>query len=371
MPAHVVNQTISFSATATDNAGASVSKVVDLSVLANPSANFELLHGRSDGKGIDLVITGDGFTATQQNDLVAMARDYATYLASEQDAGVHYDFWNIIVVKAISNESGADHGSAGGLRDTKFSAQFNCNGMERLLCVNSGDVRRYVNEHAPQVDQKLVAVNDRKYGGAGYTSANMGTYSRVASAQPLALHEMAHSFADLADEYNYGNCRTFSEPSAVNATINNNRETVKWRHWLDNEHIDLFEGGRYCAEGVWRPAHASAMRLLGQPFYAVNAEQWALSAYHVAGTHLAKYPEIANAGVQTFAVTPYGDSSVQQVLWYVDGVLVNSDAGSQGRALTAQVTTGQRVEARISDVSGRIRVDRNGDSSSTIVWTVQ
>ncbi|WP_158584078.1 M64 family metallopeptidase [Salinibius halmophilus] len=373
VPNTVLNQTLEFSVTATDNQGGESTKTVSLKVLANPSEIFNLIKGRTDGKGVDLVITGDGFTAAQQNDITKLATAYADYLRTQPDAGAHHEFWNFIAVDAVSKQSGADNGSMGGSRDTLFDATYNCNGMDRLLCVASGRVTQYLTTHAPQVDQKLVVVNDTKYGGAGYTSANLGTYSRASSALPLALHEMAHSFADLSDEYDYGNCRTYSEPNAVNATTNSNRNTVKWHHWLDDPSIDLYEGGRYCTTGVWRPSRASFMRVLGANFDAVNAEQWAISTYMVAGTHYAKYPEtpVVEPGAQTFSVSTFADSSVQQVSWYVNGVATEANSDSDGRALTRLVVPGARVEAKIKDVTGKIRRDTAGYSTDTIVWEVR
>jgi len=49
------------------------------------------------------------------------------------------------------------------------------------------------------------------------------------AALKVALHEVGHSFGKLADEYNYGTCRTTTEPSAANITLDPNGS--KWKHW--------------------------------------------------------------------------------------------------------------------------------------------
>jgi hypothetical protein len=138
--------------------------------------------------------------------------------------------------------------------------------------------------------------------------------------------------AGLADEYAYGGYFAPSiEPKNVNVTINNDLETVKWKHWVgeptidDNKPVGLYEGGKYVKTGVWRPTHYSIMRINGKPFYYVNAEQWALSVYKIAGVIYSKTPknnQITQAigSDSIFTVEPSMGASAQQIVWQVDDV---------------------------------------------------
>ncbi len=49
-------------------------------------------------------------------------------------------FFNVKLLHVISNENGADNGSYGATRDTALGAYFNCDGIDRLLCIDDGKV---------------------------------------------------------------------------------------------------------------------------------------------------------------------------------------------------------------------------------------
>ena len=140
----------------------------------------------------------------------------------------------------------------------------------------------------------------------------------------VALHELGHSFAGLADEYDYGTCNNSTEPSAPNVTINTDNSTVKWIHWFDDPNVGMFEGGKYCKTGVWRPTETSIMRNLGQPFYPVNQEAWSMAVYEaLTTTYYSKTPSSssvshAQGSTLNYSIELAMDNSSQQVDWYVD-----------------------------------------------------
>lgn len=93
----------------------------------------------------------------------------------------------------------------------------------------------------------LIISNDKKYGGAGGSTATM---SKHQAGLKVALHEVGHSFGKLADEYDYGSCRTKEEPTEVNITVDPTGS--KWKHWRGTGTINdkAYEGGNYCSKGV-------------------------------------------------------------------------------------------------------------------------
>src|SRR5215204_6725812 len=71
-------------------------------------------------------------------------------------------------------------------------------------------------------EMRYVLVNDSKYGGGG---GSFGVYSAGnGDAREIALHEIGHSFAGLADEYGGG-----TEPGPINVTKNSSG--AKWAEW--------------------------------------------------------------------------------------------------------------------------------------------
>ena len=368
---------------------AGTTKSQQLSVIVHPAESTEVkrLYGDSEGLGIDLVITGDGFTAAEQDKLSAEASRFLTTFFAEPTIATHREFWNIHHVPAVSQESGAINGQEGhATRNTAFGSFFNCQGTERLLCTNVSTLLSYVTERVPQYDQVMLIVNDEKYGGAGYWGAGVATYSLSPSAVQMAIHEIGHSFATLADEYEYGSCSNSTEPTQANVTIESNAANTKWNHWYADPNniptnasqpadaaIGHFEGGRYCSFGVWRATFNSKMRNLGMPFGAVNAEQWALSVYRDAGVTRGHFPArdevllTANQG-SVYSVDTYADGSVQKVQWFFNGVLLDERLSNGKTLFVPPQDNDFTIKAVVSDVSGLIRKDPEQLSSKTYEW---
>ena len=119
-------------------------------------------------------------------------------------------------------------------------------------------------------DVIVVIANEDKYGGGGiYNSYAMGTSDNIQSLGVI-IHEFGHLFAGLADEYfnkSTGYDESFYpldiEPWEPNITTKVDFSS-KWEDLmgLDTGHgiVDLYEGGGYVAEGVFRPLEDCIMR---------------------------------------------------------------------------------------------------------------
>ena len=332
------------------------------------------LLGRSDGKGVDLVITGDGFKLDQIGTFHTAAQNFVNYMFDYSDnISKHKSGWNVHRLDAISNTDCIDNvrsQNSACFRESAYGSYYWCGGTERLLCVDGNLLNNKVSSVFPQYDTILIIVNSSKYGGAG---GGYSTTSMHAASAPVALHELGHSFAGLADEYEYGTCNNSTEPSAPNVTINTDNSTVKWKHWFDDPIVGMFEGGNYCKTGVWRPTETSIMRSSGQPFYPVNQEAWSMAVYAaLTTTYYSKTPSSssvshAQGSTLNYSIELAMDNSSQQVDWYVDNV--STQVNSTSFTCCDDKTANYIVSAKIWDNTGTIRKD-NSTSSSTINWSV-
>src|SRR4030095_9759710 len=117
---------------ATDRTGLAtrIHEVITVSPVAR-SGNLFTLKGRPDGDGLHWVITGDGFTADQQQDLVRAAIAMTKGVTDAPELARHAAILNIHVLTAISRDSGVDTGTAR-TRRTAFDAVLGCTGVERI-----------------------------------------------------------------------------------------------------------------------------------------------------------------------------------------------------------------------------------------------
>ncbi|MCC5826556.1 M64 family metallopeptidase [Alkalimonas sp.] len=250
----------------------SPTQAIDLDLLAQQGV-FPVLFSGDPANRVDMIVLSEGYTVHSLPRFAAEVENIVTGYFNEsvyQNFQGHFNIWR---VEVASQQDGTGYGSP---INTRFRSYFNCFNIARLLCVNESLVFQYLYSVLPAdaIDKVLVVVNSQMYGGAG---GQVATISLAPAAIDLALHELGHSFAGLADEYEYGNCSIF-EPASANATRFSN--AAKWRHWqLAVSHVSSFQGAMYCSYGMYRPTYNSMMRQLGQPFYEVNQEAIVRSIY--------------------------------------------------------------------------------------------
>jgi len=335
------------------------------------------LQGRTDGVGADLVIVAEGFTEGDMPYFHHTVNKYIEFMFGYEPEFVHHQkAWNIHRIDLVSAQNGSDSNYGTDTRNTALDSGFNCSNIQRLLCVNATKTFDVVNSVFPQWDNILVIVNSSTYGGAGYSSG-IGTVSMASSAMDVALHEMAHSFAGLGDEYAYGGSSAPNrEPSAANLTINNDNQTVKWSHWIGKDpKVGLFEGGKYVSTGVWRPTQNSFMRSLGQPFHSVNKEAWTLAVYEHGGVVLNQLPSqsqvMQNKGGDTlFYVETLLEPAALQIEWSVNGQVVPELNGKTQVSVGANQQNDFTVSVAISDATQTIIKDPQNHSRDEVRWSV-
>jgi Ca2+-binding RTX toxin-like protein len=341
----------------------------------------------NDSNRIGIVFLGDGYTAGEiAGAYMQHVSSFASYLFTggmlAEPFNRYRNFFNVYAVNLVSNQSGADDPTSGITVDTALNARYRWDGVtERLMSIDSwlGDqaLAQAIGGTTIRADIKLVTVNASKYGGAG------GSFSVYAggnaSSHEIALHEMGHSFGNLADEYSGsgtggGGGSHYSGPDPVEANVTTSPAGAKWARWLGYVQdgigtIGAYEGGRYYTTGIYRPSLNSKMRNLDSPFDAVAREQFILRFYSIvrpidsatAGTNL------TDPGGLTVNVI---DPGIIRLRWSVDNVTVSDGALRDFAFESFNVPSGTHaVSALAYDPTDWVRADRSS-LEQRVSWTV-
>lgn len=371
----------------TDSQGAS-SQFKQKVLVAIPNGNNmgRTLVGPVQSNRLNLVIVGDGFTAAEQQKLREAAVKFSQIFFTSKEIGTHREGWSLHVLDAVSVQSGADDPSTNTSVDTLFDGNFGCAGIDRLYCVNDSKVFSYVLQHYPQFDFVLVVGNSTKYGGAG---GRLSTYTLHDSAVDVAIHELGHTFARLADEYvddatAHLYLPGYCENCYANITQLTDLTQVKWRHWFSDPSkvptqpgqtgVGLFEGGYYSSKGFYRPKNNSFMLALGQPIGEVNGEAWVNQLYQNIGMYHSRQPQQqqvvqARGQNQQFSFALSVGSAQQKVQWYLNGQAMPQFENKTDISCCQDQQQNYQITAVITDISGLIKAPAL--VSKEVQWNVQ
>ena len=359
---------------------------------AQTSTIFTVEQNGSRAERINIVFLSEGYTAADLPGFAAHVNTAIDYLFSREPWQQYRSYCNVYRIEIASNESGCDNGNtsgANGTRDTYFNAGFNTPSVPQLLTLDStGSSRAYalLNTHVPEYDVAVVLVNDTKYGGVG---GGVASASLHPSSAAIVEHEIGHSFANLADEYD-AEYALYTPSERANSTQQTSRDLIKWKHWIDattpvptpetdfyDSVVGLFEGCMYRTVGWFRPHNNSLMRNLNRPCGAVNREQFVLNYYSRVspidsfspGTAYRQY--ITTFQNLSYDVTRKAPSSGVALLttWKIDGTLQPAATGSVFTTTSENLGNGQHtITATVSDPTSFVRLDTNNLLVETLTW---
>lgn len=261
------------------------------------------LQMASTGKGVNLVIMGDGYTQQEVNN-----GKYTTHMKETMESyfsvypySKYRDYFNVWMLVGVSNDSGVTVGRT--RKNTRFEATIAGDGTTAIDC-NAQTVARYLRyvPGLPSVDNEysdaladinvIMVLNSSEYAGTcamfatGFSIAmcpriNTGDSRPNYGMRAVVIHEAGgHGFGRLADEYMYyrqnipqsevEDMKAWQEIGAFpNVDFTSDRNNVLWRDFLKHTKytdpnntfsvVDLFEGGNYYYQGVWRPEQNSCM----------------------------------------------------------------------------------------------------------------
>ncbi len=356
---------------------------------APPAAWSTILNNGPAANRLDIVVVGDGYTSSQLATYATHAQNAVNALFAQEPFATYKPYFNVHRVDVISPESGVDNDPTQGiLRNTALDMAFWCGGTERLLCVDVSKAYSYAN-NAPQIQQILAIANSTKYGGAGYSSSELATFAGAnASSAEIAIHELGHSLADLADEYDYGGPSVYTGPERpeTNVSIHDANTmsalNTKWALWM-NEPAGLFDGPVSCYEGayysrlgVYRPSPNSKMRSLNRPFNAPSAESIIVNVYQFARPIDALSPPVAttltpSSIVSVTPLQPVGHSlSIQWLL--NNNPIPNATTPSLNLAAVSLPAGNSTLSVRVRDDTPLVRspTARAQWLTQTASWTV-
>ena len=335
---------------------------------------------------IDLVFVGDGYRVEDLSTYEAHVNNAMGDFFGIEPLQSYLPLFNVHRVDVISNETGVDNDPVEGIeKDTAMDMGFWCSGIERLLCVDTSLAWSFAN-NVQSTDAILAVANSTMYGGAGYSWAEIGTFSGGNSAATdVAIHEFGHSLANLADEYFYnGDTYTGDEPSERNASIYNASEMesngTKWANWLGESEgpwdgiCSTYEGCMYADYGIYRPSNNSMMRALNRPFNQPSAESFIIEMYNIVEPLDDHTPAGLLDGSDTVFVTPIEISHPMQIEWFLDGEQLDFDGATSLEISTLGLSAGlYNLQVHVVDPTEWVRDETARDSimKQMVIWPVQ
>ncbi|MBP7149203.1 MAG: hypothetical protein KBD01_16865 [Acidobacteria bacterium] len=236
---------------------------------------------------VNVVLVPDGYTHAQKSLMEQHAQAVVDAFRQKTPFKEHEPFFNYTLVYAYSNQDGTDQCDCSVLRDTAMNTRFpkqvpTCgDSANRCLYYGWGcDPKNYTDANitaaelrAPAKDVTLVMVNTARYGGCGGPRAVYAAGN--GSAAEIAIHELGHSLAGLADEYtSYSTCGTSADE--INTSLN--AIDGAWPEWVPELGAPR-EGAQYYAQCIYRPVWDCEMRSLGVAFCPVCNQRWSLRTY--------------------------------------------------------------------------------------------
>lgn len=336
------------------------------------------------GASYDVVFIGDGYTKAQREKFFSDAEAISTGLLGFGPYEESSALVNAHALFVPSAQSGADHPAAKEAVETAFDATYDSFGITYLITAETAKILAAVGAVMPAYDLIVLIVNDSAYGGSG------GPVTIVSTApESLAIlrHEVAHSIGHLADEYEAPNPNAKFEDPEDNVATKAHLSPLKWAHWVDEgtpiptpaadatgpySPIGAYEGARYVAKDMFRPAPDCLMRTLDKVFCPICREvmlrRFAADSIMLRGrapagdTVACSHPDCPEFSVEV------ADLEDLAITWRFAGEEVGSGSNWQP---TAEVTGPGLVVAEVRHGTPFVRKDADGVMVEKAQWQVQ
>ena len=242
---------------------------------------YETLSSATSPDHINIAFLAEGYTSSEMDAFISDARTAMEAIFAHEPFKHSRDKFNIIAVKAVSEESGTSEPSSGIWRKTALGSHFDTFYSDRYLTtLNLKDMHDLL--AGTPYEHIIVLVNTEKYGGGGILNSYNLSMTHHRMFKPVVVHEFGHSFAGLGDEYAYEAEAIPMYPHDVEPW-EPNLTTLKdfgskWKDMVSTGtpvptpstkayegKIGAYEGAGYSMKGVYRPMHDCRMRTNENP----------------------------------------------------------------------------------------------------------
>ncbi|MFP4546550.1 MAG: M64 family metallopeptidase [Fidelibacterota bacterium] len=188
---------------------------------------------------VDIAIIGEGYTDKEKRKFKKDVDRYVEELFSIEPFKSNRAKINIRGVLRYSRESGVDEPTKNIYKNTILDATFNSFDSPRYLLTENNKMLQNIAAQVPS-DALIILANIDRYGGGGiYNFYAISTANESKWNDFVFIHEFAHSFAGLADEY-YSSSVAYDdfypegiEPTEPNITRLLDPEHLKWKDLMD------------------------------------------------------------------------------------------------------------------------------------------
>jgi hypothetical protein len=211
---------------------------VDRSSRPAPGEVIALQRSGAPADKVDLLLLGDGYTAAERGKFEHDARRLLEVLFSTspfRERRGDFNVWGLVPAAA---QPGVSRPSTGVHLASPLGTTYDAFGSERYVLTFDNRALRETAAHAPYEFIEILT-NTRTYGGGGIFNLYSTVAAGSAQAPYVFVHEFAHHFAALADEY-YTSPVAYEpapqdrvEPWEPNVTALADPEALKWRDLVE------------------------------------------------------------------------------------------------------------------------------------------
>lgn len=163
---------------------------------------YEIIHKSKIKNPIKIALVAEGFTANEINVFIEYAQKTKENLFKHKVFQKYQDYFEIIAVKTVSQQSGISIPSKNIWLNTAVQSNFDTFYSNRYLTTLHTKLLHNQLENIPY-QHIIILANTDFYGGGGILNSYSLTTTKNKEFAPVVVHEFGHSFAGLADEYFY------------------------------------------------------------------------------------------------------------------------------------------------------------------------
>jgi hypothetical protein len=214
------------------------SRFVNAAELAPVGTVWTILEHGPPSQKVDLVLLSEGYTASEMEKFHRDARRLTDTLFATEPFRSRKTSFNVRAMDVPSPVSGINRPHVGEFRRTRVSTEYNIFDSERYVLTYDNRALRDVLSAAPY-EFVVILANEEQYGGGGIFNSHATVAVDSDFAEYVFVHEFAHHFAGLADEYYTSSVAyetgalTQPEPWEPNVTALHDPAALKWRDLVE------------------------------------------------------------------------------------------------------------------------------------------